>query len=70
MFAAAGLVLIAKINLLPHVEFDLGRALASLRAVNPGVTALPLSARTGEGMAQWYGWLSRRAQTAREAGLL
>jgi hydrogenase nickel incorporation protein HypB len=70
MFAAAGLVLIAKIDLLPHVEFDLGRALTSLRAVNPGVAALPLSARTGERMAQWYGWLRRQAETAREAGLI
>ena len=41
MFAAASLVLIAKIDLLPYVEFDLGRALASLRAVNPNVAALP-----------------------------
>jgi hydrogenase nickel incorporation protein HypB len=70
MFAAASLVLIAKIDLLPHVEFDLGRALASLRAVNPNAAALPLSARTGEGMTEWYGWLRRQAEAAREAGLI
>jgi hydrogenase nickel incorporation protein HypB len=69
MFRAASLVLISKIDLLPHLEFDLGRALAGLRAVNPGVTALPLSARTGEGMAQWYGWLRRQADAARDAPL-
>ena len=67
MFRAASLVLLNKIDLLPHVEFDMGRALASLRAVNPAAAALPVSARTGEGMAQWYAWLRGQAEAAREA---
>ncbi len=57
MFHAADLVLINKIDLLPHLDFDLSRCLAYLRRVNPGVQVLTVSARTGEGMDRWYRWL-------------
>jgi hydrogenase nickel incorporation protein HypB len=67
MFRAADLVLLNKIDLLPHLEFDMDRAIGSLRAVNPAALVLPLSARTGQGMAAWYDWLRRQLQTAREA---
>lgn len=58
MFRAAHLVLLAKIDLLPHVDFDASRAAANARAVNPSVEVLPVSARTGEGLERWRGWLS------------
>jgi hydrogenase nickel incorporation protein HypB len=57
MFRAAELVLINKVDLLAHVDFSVERAIASARAVNPDVTALQVSAKTGEGLAAWYGWL-------------
>ncbi|MFI5778463.1 hydrogenase nickel incorporation protein HypB [Nocardia sp. NPDC051570] len=57
MFAAAGLVLINKIDLLPYVEFDLDRCREYARSVNPGIRILPLSATTGEGVNRWYDWI-------------
>ena len=57
MFHAAQLVLINKIDLLPHVDFDVERCIEYARRVNPGVQILLLSARTGEGMDEWYEWL-------------
>src|SRR5919201_791093 len=51
-------VLVNKIDLLPHLEFDLDRFLANLDAVNPGVERLPVSARTGEGVEAWVDWLA------------
>lgn len=57
MFRAADLVLLNKIDLLPYVDFDVERAAAHARDANPGVTIMALSARTGEGLAAWYGWL-------------
>jgi hydrogenase nickel incorporation protein HypB len=62
MFRAADLVLLNKIDLLPYVDFDVERAAAHAREANPAVTIMTLSARTGEGLAAWYGWLqSERA---------
>jgi hydrogenase nickel incorporation protein HypB len=61
MFAAAGLVLINKIDLLPYVEFDLDLCARHARSVNPNVQILPVSATTGEGMENWYQWIDARA---------
>lgn len=61
MFAAARLMLINKVDLLPYVEFDLAGAIARARQVNPTIEAITVSARTGEGMAVFYAWLARHA---------
>ncbi len=58
MFRAARLLLINKIDLLPHLDFDLDRCVALARQVNPEIEVLPVSARTGEGLDAWYAWLA------------
>jgi hydrogenase nickel incorporation protein HypB len=65
MFRTCELVVVNKIDLLPHVEFDLDRFLANLDQINPGVDHLLVSARTGEGVEAFGGWLEGVA--AREA---
>jgi len=60
MFAAANLMLLTKIDLLPHVDFDPERALEYARRVNPAIGEFRLSARTGVGMAAWLDWIARR----------
>jgi hydrogenase nickel incorporation protein HypB len=67
MFRAADLVILNKIDLLPHLDFDVARAVANLRAINPEAPLLRLSARTGEGLDTWYEWLRREVAAAREA---
>jgi hydrogenase nickel incorporation protein HypB len=57
MFGAAEVLLLSKIDLLPHVRFDEERAVANALAVNPRLTVFRLSAYTGQGLAEWYGWL-------------
>jgi hydrogenase nickel incorporation protein HypB len=57
MFAAADLFVINKIDLLPYVDFDVARCIAHARAVNPNVRAIALSARSGENLGEWYGWV-------------
>jgi hydrogenase nickel incorporation protein HypB len=57
MFRAAELMLVSKLDLLPHVDFDVARAIGNALAVNPDIQALRLSARSGEGMGAWYAWL-------------
>ncbi|MBL8895213.1 MAG: hydrogenase nickel incorporation protein HypB [Rhizobiales bacterium] len=69
MFKAAEIMILNKIDLLPYVEFDVGRAIANALQVNPKITVLRLSARTGEGLDAWCGWIRREAASAREAAL-
>jgi hydrogenase nickel incorporation protein HypB len=69
IFQAAEIVILNKIDLLPHVDFDVGKAIANALRVNPKITVLRLSARTGEGLEAWYGWLRREAASARQAAL-
>jgi hydrogenase nickel incorporation protein HypB len=61
MFRACELVLVNKLDLLPHLEFDLDRYLQHLDAVHPGVDRLLVSARTGEGVEAWRDWLVQAA---------
>ncbi|PXW31822.1 UNVERIFIED_CONTAM: hydrogenase nickel incorporation protein HypB [Williamsia faeni] len=60
MFAAAGLVLINKTDLLPYVDFDLDACSAYARSVNPGVEIIPVSATKGDGLQRWYDWIAAR----------
>ena len=58
MFRTCELVLINKIDLLPHLDFDVDKLLYNLDAVHPGVERMLVSARTGEGVAEWRDWLA------------
>ena len=58
MFRACELVVVNKIDLLPHLDFDLERLLANVDAVNPGTRVMLTSARTGEGVGEWREWLA------------
>ncbi len=57
MFRTAELVLVNKIDLLPHLDFDLEQFERNLDAVNPGVPRMLVSARTGQGVGAWRDWL-------------
>jgi hydrogenase nickel incorporation protein HypB len=57
MFRACELVLINKIDLLPHLDLDLEKFIYNLDAVNPGVQKILVSAKTGEGIEEWRDWL-------------
>jgi hydrogenase nickel incorporation protein HypB len=61
MFRAADLVLLNKIDLLPHLDFDLEKAIGNVKAVNPRATVIRLSARTGEGLDRWYDWIDMQS---------
>jgi hydrogenase nickel incorporation protein HypB len=57
MFRTCELVVVNKIDLLPHLDFDLGKFLHHLDKVNPGVEHMLVSARTGNGVPAWRAWL-------------
>jgi hydrogenase nickel incorporation protein HypB len=61
MFRACELVLINKIDLLPHLDFDVDKLVFNIGKVNPDARMILVSAKTGEGIDEWRGWLTEIA---------
>ncbi|MDE2493527.1 MAG: hydrogenase nickel incorporation protein HypB [Alphaproteobacteria bacterium] len=57
MFAAAGLMVVTKTDLLPHLDFAIDRLIENARRINPTIAVLQVSAKSGEGMDRWLHWL-------------
>lgn len=60
IFSRAALLVLNKVDLLPHVSFDMERARENARKVNPGIEILEVSCTTGAGLAGWQRWLAAR----------
>jgi hydrogenase nickel incorporation protein HypB len=67
MFRAASLMLLNKIDLLPHLDFDVEATIAFARQVNPQIRVMQVSATSGEGMAEWLAFLHAGVAAARSA---
>jgi hydrogenase nickel incorporation protein HypB len=67
MFAAAQLMLLNKVDLLPYLQFDVDKAIAAARRVNPTIEVLQVSATKGDGMDAWLDWIRAGSTVAREA---
>jgi hydrogenase nickel incorporation protein HypB len=57
MFRAASLMLLNKIDLLPHLDYDVEAAIGFARRVNPNIRVIRVSASSGEGMGEWLDFL-------------
>lgn len=57
MFADSDVVLLNKIDLQPHLEFNVEGFKKTVTGLNPDVIFLPVSCKTGEGMEAWLDWL-------------
>jgi hydrogenase nickel incorporation protein HypB len=64
MFRTCDLVVVNKIDLLPHLDYDLDQLLRNVESVNPGVAVVAVSARTGEGVEAFRDWLVGAAERA------
>lgn len=69
MFAAARLMVLTKMDLLPHLDFDVARCIAYAQRVNPGIEVLLVSAKSGVGMDAWLDWLLDDARAPAPAPL-
>ncbi|HXY39539.1 MAG TPA: hydrogenase nickel incorporation protein HypB [Vicinamibacteria bacterium] len=67
MFRKADLVLLTKVDLLPHLDFDVAAVEAALGRVMPRPEVIRLSARTGEGVPAWLEWLKARRRAVPQA---
>jgi hydrogenase nickel incorporation protein HypB len=65
MFRTCDLVLVNKVDLLPHLDYDISKFLHHLDSVHPGVERMMVSARTGAGVDAWRDWLLRIAARER-----
>ncbi|MFN9032004.1 MAG: hydrogenase nickel incorporation protein HypB [Betaproteobacteria bacterium] len=70
MFAAAQLMVLNKVDLLPYLQFEVDKAIAAARRVNPTIEVLQVSAlkpNEGDGMDAWLDWIRAGSTAAREA---
>jgi hydrogenase nickel incorporation protein HypB len=63
MFAAARLLLVNKVDLLPYVQFDVAKCLEYARRINPTIELIEVSATRGDGLDTFLAWLQREAAT-------
>jgi hydrogenase nickel incorporation protein HypB len=57
MFSAADVLLLSKVDLLPHLRVNLQLMMDNALKINPRLKIFPVSSYTGEGLQAWYGWL-------------
>jgi hydrogenase nickel incorporation protein HypB len=67
MFAASDVMLLNKSDLLPHIDFDVAACMWSALRVNPKLEIFTVSARSGEGLPEFYAWIE--ASAARRIGV-
>lgn len=58
MFSICDVVLINKIDVIPHFDFDMEKCIKNIKMRNPNVKIIPISAKTGEGISEFANWLS------------
>lgn len=66
MFQASDLMLLNKIDLLPHLDFEVDRCIRYAKEVNPNIEVIKVSAKSGEGMPEWYDWCAKKAKLVNE----
>lgn len=65
MFTEADAVIINKLDLLPHLEFDMGNFCKTVEGLNPKVKIFEVSCKTGTGLDAWCSWISTELKKAR-----
>jgi len=67
MFRVCDLAILSKIDLVPHLDFDMNAAVDYIRQVHDHIKIIKLSAKTGEGMDEWTGWLSGKVEAKKSS---
>ena len=57
MFSICDVLLINKIDVLPYFDFNVDACIDRVKKLNPNITIIPISSRTGEGIDKWADWL-------------
>lgn len=67
MFSICDVVLVNKIDVLPYFDFDMDKCREYVKMRNPNAKLIPICARTGEGMDEWYDWLRNEVKIWKES---
>lgn len=67
MFSICDVVLVNKIDVLPYFDFDMDKCREYVKMRNPNAKLIPICARTGEGMDEWYDWLRSEVKVWKES---
>lgn len=62
MFQEADCLLITKTDLAPYLDIDITRIVDNVRQMNPNVTIISVSAKTGEGLEVWFNWIQNNVE--------
>jgi len=65
MFHAAEIMILNKVDLLPYLNFDVEKCIDYARQVNPKIKVMQLSATSGEGLEEWFGWIAEGLEAAK-----
>ena len=65
MFRVSDIMILNKIDLLPHVNFNVEACIQQAQSVNPHIKVFQVSATTGEGMESWYQWIKNQVNNTR-----
>lgn len=65
IFQASQVMLLNKMDLMPHLDFDLAKARREALTLNPDLEIFEVSCRTGEGLEGWFDWLAKRVGAVR-----
>ncbi|MGE5372894.1 MAG: hydrogenase nickel incorporation protein HypB [Solirubrobacterales bacterium] len=68
MFSMVDVLLINKIDAMSLFDFDIDAVKARVQQLNPKIKVIPISARTGEGIEEWTGWLRGEIKDWKNAG--
>jgi len=67
MFRISDLAILNKIDLVPHLDYDMEQAKDFIKQVNPGIPVFEISARNGEGMDLWMEWIREKVMEKKKA---
>jgi hydrogenase nickel incorporation protein HypB len=68
IFFKSDLLVLSKIDLLPHVPFNIASAEDNARRIHPGMEILRVSCTTRDGLTEWLNWLERKKAALRATG--
>jgi hydrogenase nickel incorporation protein HypB len=64
MFRTTNLLLLNKIDLLPYTDFDIKKVKDVVSKINPELTVIELSIKTGEGLDKWFDWVLQSIESS------
>jgi len=66
MFIESEILILNKMDLLEFVDFDIDKAIADARDLNPSLSVIKLSCKTGEGLDEWIKWIEESLKKKKE----